>query len=49
MEREIAEYRRMGFETISTFACFLGEDYESLHGDVDVTPFGASLKGFLGT
>ncbi|MBR4054670.1 MAG: DUF4838 domain-containing protein [Clostridia bacterium] len=44
MECDIAEYRRMGFEAISTFACFLGEDYEALHGDVDVAPFGACLK-----
>ena len=44
MERDIAEYRRMGFESISTFACFLGEDYEALHGHVDVAPFGACLK-----
>ena len=37
--REVAEYYRMGFSYIATFGCFLGEDYEALHGDVDITPF----------
>jgi len=33
----------MGFDIISTFACFLGKDYEDLHGEVDVTPFSEAL------
>ena len=39
MRRDIAECRSQGFDCISTFACFLGKDYEELHGDVDITPF----------
>ena len=39
MRTDIDEYRRMGFDHLSTFACFLGEDYEELHGGVDITPF----------
>ena len=39
MRREIAEYKQMGFDFITTFACFLGADYEELHGGVDVAPF----------
>lgn len=33
-------YTRKGFEYISSFACFLGDDYEALHGDFDVSEFG---------
>lgn len=39
MCRDIEEYFDMGFDAVSTFACFLGEDYEKLHGDVNVLPF----------
>lgn len=45
MRRDIREYREIGFDAISSFACFLGEEYEQLHGDnVDATPFGECLK-----
>ena len=43
MERDIALYRAKGFSTVASFACFLGEDYEALHGDVDITPFARCL------
>lgn len=45
MQRDIADYRRHGFEAIATFACFLGEDYRALYGDadVDVTAFARCL------
>lgn len=36
MLRDIAEYRSMGFGSISSFACFLGEDYEELYGDFEI-------------
>lgn len=39
MDADIAYYRETGFEHISSFACFLGEDYESLYGSADITPF----------
>ncbi len=39
MRQDIAEYRKIGFDGISTFACFLGKDYEDLYGNVDITPF----------
>ena len=32
-------YRRLGFETISSFACFLGDDYERLWGEPDLSAF----------
>ncbi len=40
MEKDIADYQAMGFDEIATFACFLGPDYEALHGEPDITPFG---------
>ena len=43
MRTDIEEYRRMGFSEIATFACFLGADYEELHGEVDVRPFADAL------
>lgn len=43
MVRDVREYRRMGFDCISTFACYLGEDYQALYGDVDVRPFAEAL------
>jgi len=39
MEADFAYYRSLGFEDIGCFACYLGEDYEALHGKVDITPF----------
>lgn len=44
MRLEILEYKEMGFNCISTFACYLGEDYQALYGDVDVTPFSDALS-----
>jgi hypothetical protein len=29
---DLADYDAMGFEVVTTFACFLGSDYEELHG-----------------
>lgn len=44
MLADMKEYKRFGFDSFSTFACFLGKDYEELHGDVDVSPFGKALR-----
>lgn len=32
-------YHALGFTDISTFACYLGNDYIELHGEPDITPF----------
>lgn len=32
-------YQSLGFLDFSSFACYLGEDYEVLFGEVDLTPF----------
>ena len=39
LHADFAYYRRLGIEDIATFACFLGADYEALHGDFDLAPF----------
>ena len=44
MRSDIEEYKRAGFDSISTFACFLGEDYESLHGNIDIIPFSNAVS-----
>ncbi len=41
---DIVEYKKAGFNSIATFACFLGEDYEILHGDIDVIPFSNAVS-----
>jgi len=44
MEKDIAQYRAMGFASVSTFACFLGEDYEALYGETDIRPFADAVR-----
>lgn len=43
MRKDISDYKKAGFESIATFACYLGDDYVSLYGDVDVQPFASVL------
>jgi hypothetical protein len=45
MKADFAYYRSLGFEDFSSFACYLGEDYEALFGEVDVTPFADCFFG----
>jgi hypothetical protein len=40
---DCAYYKSAGFSYITSFACFLGEDYESLYGSVDITAFGKNF------
>lgn len=47
MKTDFEYYRSLGFEDIGCFACFLGEDYEALHGDVDIEPFAKAYYGTL--
>lgn len=39
MRADLAWYGRLGFSDISSFACFLGDDYERLWGEPDVSGF----------
>ena len=36
---DVSFYRELGFENISSFACYLGSDYEELHGEPDLSAF----------
>ncbi len=38
VKRDVAYYLKTGYENISVFGCFLGEDYEALHGEPDIKP-----------
>ncbi len=44
MVEDVREYREMGFGRASTFACFLGEDYEELYGEADILPFSKAFE-----
>ena len=39
IKKDAAFYRRKGFRCVSTFGCFLGPDYEILHGEPDMAPY----------
>ena len=47
MRADIRKYSQMGFEYMSTFACFLGSDYENLHGAVDIAPFAEAVGEYI--
>ena len=38
-------YASLGFETITSFGCFLGEDYRALYGEPPVARYGEILNG----
>ena len=44
IRRDIKMYRELGFENITSFACYLGEDYEALYGEPDVSPFMQAIR-----
>jgi hypothetical protein len=37
--KDIAYYAAHGIKNITTFACFLGDDYEALHGEPDIAAY----------
>lgn len=39
IKKDIEFYRNIGFEKIESFACFLGDDYEKLYGEPDISAF----------
>ena len=39
LRSDVIEYREMGFDRATTFACYLGADYDEMFGAVDITPF----------
>ena len=44
MRQDVARYREKGFDYISSFACYLGEDYEALYGEADIRPLADALR-----
>ncbi len=40
---DVAEYRKLGFDSITSFGCFLGEDYRDLYGDADLSEYDGIL------
>lgn len=46
IERDLREYRELGYEDISVFGCFLGKDYEDLYGEPDITPFTEAVQKY---
>ena len=44
MMSDIEAFKSLGFKNISTFACFLGDDYVKLYGEPDFMPFGRCLN-----
>ena len=44
LRADMSYYKELGFEDVASFACFLGDDYEALWGDVDVSDFGREIK-----
>ncbi len=41
---DFAFYRSMGFDDISTFACYLGPHYEELHGEPDISATAEEMR-----
>lgn len=44
IKKDVTEYAAEGFEEIATFGCYLGEDYETLYGEADISPFSDAVK-----
>lgn len=45
MRADVKAYRELGFESITSFGCFLGQDYRELWGEPPVKLYGDILQG----
>jgi len=45
MQSDVQAYREMGFESITSFGCYLGADYRELWGEPPVKRYGEILMG----
>ncbi len=45
MQADVKAYREMGFESITSFGCYLGADYRELWGEPPVKRYGEILMG----
>ncbi len=44
MKEDVKFYRELGFESITSFGCYLGADYRELHGQPPVQEYGDILR-----
>ncbi len=44
MRADVPAYRSLGFESITSFGCYLGQDYQQLWGEPPVEQYGRILK-----
>ena len=44
MRADVEEYRKLGFDSITSFGCFLGENYAELYGDAELDEYYAILN-----
>lgn len=44
MKADVDFYRSLGFETLTSFGCFLGPDYQALHGQPPLQRYGELLR-----
>jgi len=44
MREDVPFYRALGFEAITSFGCYLGPDYEALHGRAPIEEYGSILE-----
>jgi len=45
MKRDVEFYASLGFETVTSFGCYLGPDYQQLHGQPPLQRYGDILAG----
>lgn len=44
MKADVDFYCSLGFDEITSFGCYLGPDYEALHGEADLSQYGEILR-----
>ena len=44
MAQDVQAYRKLGFESITSFGCYLGQDYRELYGEAPVIRYGELLR-----
>ena len=44
MRQDIKDYKKLGFESVTTFACFLGEAYREQFGLPRIDAYGEALQ-----
>ncbi len=44
LRSDVAYYRSLGFQSITSFACYLGAEYVALHGEPDLSDYGKVLS-----